>query len=293
MEKVGYNTFFTLEEAKAQAAAKHMECRRVFQRMSARTKDAMFVSHSTLLQLKGMIATMDFRPEYNPDLIHVTVEDRSDLRRIAGMKFHYWKQDIDVIELDELVSGVSAMQAVCQLAQYTDLTSLVVAMDWLTCANKDLRVCTHQELVDYIDGLGKFVGGPLCRRALRLSKEGTDSPQETILRLAGNEYGLPEAEVNYELFDHIRGSGTLKVDIAYPDDHVCIEYDGRYHYTQDRWEADLEKRNRIKDLGMMPFVATRKTLATKESRNEFFAMVARAIAEYRREGRFVSSVGGF
>ena len=74
----------------------------------------------------------------------------------------------------------------------------------------------------------------------------TDSPQETVLRLESDAYGLPEAHVNYEIIDHIRGSGTMKVDIAYPDDRVCIEYDGNYHYTHDRWMYDLDKRNRLR-----------------------------------------------
>lgn len=77
----------------------------------------------------------------------------------------------------------------------------------------------------------------------------TDSPQETVLRLESDAYGLPEAHVNYEIIDRIRGSGTMKVDIAYPDDRVCIEYDGNYHYTHDRWMYDLDKRNRLRDLG--------------------------------------------
>lgn len=73
-------------------------------------------------------------------------------------------------------------------------------------------------------------------------------PQETVLRLESDAYGLPEAHVNYEIIDHIRGSGTMKVDIAYPDDRVCIEYDGNYHYTHGRWMYDLDKRNRLRIL---------------------------------------------
>lgn len=86
------------------------------------------------------------------------------------------------------------------------------------------------------------------QKGLAPVKPGTDSPQETVLRLESDAYGLPEAHVNYEIIDHIRGSGTMKVDIAYPDDRVCIEYDGNYHYTHGRWMYDLDKRNRLRDL---------------------------------------------
>lgn len=60
----------------------------------------------------------------------------------------------------------------------------------------------------------------------------------------------------------------MKVDIAYPDDRVCIEYDGNYHYTHGRWMYDLDKRNRLRDLGFTPFVATREHLASKQKLNE-------------------------
>ena len=79
----------------------------------------------------------------------------------------------------------------------------------------------------------------------------------------------------------LRGTGILKVDLAFPEDHVVVEYDGRYHYTLNRWEGDLEKRNRLRTLGYEPFVATRRTFATQANLQEFLSMVATAIMRYR------------
>lgn len=281
MESFGHNTFFTLEQAREEAARRHLECRQVLSRIRSRSSVPLYVSHGTALELHGMIATMNYLPGYGSELVHVSVCRQRDLRKIQGMKFHYARHGVDVAHADELVSSVSAMQAVCQIAPYVDERSLVIAMDWLTCANPDLRVCTHDELSDYIRSAPRFIGSAKCRKALRLSKPGTDSPQETVLRLESDAYGLPETHVNYEIIDHIRGSGTMKVDIAYPDDRVCIEYDGNYHYTHGRWMYDLDKRNRLRDLGFTPFVATREHLASKQKLNELFGMVARAIASHR------------
>lgn len=125
------------------------------------------------------------------------------------------------------------------------------------------------------------LGAPNAERPCACPNQVPISPQETVLRLESDAYGLPEAHVNYEIIDHIRGSGTMKVDIAYPDDRVCIEYDGNYHYTHGRWMYDLDKRNRLRDLGFTPFVATREHLASKQKLNELFGMVARAIASHR------------
>lgn len=109
-----------------------------------------------------MIATMNYLPGYGSELVHVSVCRQRDLRKIQGMKFHYARHGVDVVHADELVSSVSAMQAVCQIAPYVDERSLVIAMDWLTCANPDLRVCTHDELSDYIRSAPRFIGSAKC-----------------------------------------------------------------------------------------------------------------------------------
>ena len=74
------------------------------------------VSHGTALELRGMIATMNYLPGYGSELVHVSVCRQRDLRKIQGMKFHYARHGVDVAHADELVSSVSAMQAVCQIA---------------------------------------------------------------------------------------------------------------------------------------------------------------------------------
>ena len=77
-----------------------------------------------------MIATMNYLPGYGSELVHVSVCRQRDLRKSQGMKFHYARHGVDVVHADELVSSVSAMQAVCQIAPYVDERSLVIAMDW-------------------------------------------------------------------------------------------------------------------------------------------------------------------
>lgn len=292
MHTVGYNSFYTLDEARRQAARLHLECRAAVlgletrrNRRTAGRERQLLVSHDTLLRLCGMTATMDTVPAYDSNAIHLTTCDRRNLRRAEGFQFHHWSQDCEVRSVDDVISGVSPMQAICQMAQYTGLRSLIIAMDWMTCANPDLRICTRNELEDYVSSIGRFTGAATCRRALRRSKPGTDSPQETVLRCECDDYGLPPSEVNYEIYDHIGGT-TLRVDIAFPREHVVIEYDGRYHYTMDRWEFDLAKRNRLRALGYQPFVATQATLATRDSLNEFLRMVGSAIMEYRLNGSF-------
>lgn len=286
MEQSGCNTFFTLAEARDLATRALAEVRAAMIPLSRRRAiDNLYVSHGTLLQLSGCTMRLDTKPSYDKTAIHLTVDDPKLLSRPKGFRFHYWSSDIEPHDIDELLVGVSPMQAVCQLARFVDLTGLVMLMDWLTCRNPQLRICSHQELADYIDGLGQFAGARLCRKAIGLSMENTDSPPESVLRLRGHGYGFRNPVPNHAIIDPISGK-AMHVDIAYPDDHVVIEYDGRYHYTMDRWEFDLDKRNRIRAAGYQPFVATRADMATEENLNAFFSMVARAMMRYRMTGAF-------
>jgi hypothetical protein len=60
MESFGHNTFFTLEQAREEAARRHLECRQVLSRIRSRSSVPLYVSHGTALELHGMIATMNY-----------------------------------------------------------------------------------------------------------------------------------------------------------------------------------------------------------------------------------------
>lgn len=223
---------------------------------------------------------MNIRPGFDADAIHACVSSPGRLTHLRDVRFHLWQRDSSRETLDELLECVSPVDALCQMAAYTDVDSLVIAMDWITCRNPDLRLMSHEELAECIDAIGRFPGVRRCREALSYSVEGTDSPQESALRRAIERYGLPRLEVNYPVFDPQSGK-ELRVDMALPEYRIAVEYDGRYHYTMDRWEGDLNKRNRLRNLEWSTFVATRRTLATETNLNEFLAMIAKEIGRQK------------
>jgi very-short-patch-repair endonuclease len=61
--------------------------------------------------------------------------------------------------------------------------------------------------------------------------------------------GLPEPVVNLELHD-TDGAFVARVDLAYPDARLALEYEGDIHRT-DRvvWQRDIARRERVEDLG--------------------------------------------
>lgn len=76
MESYAYNTFFTLDEARDLAQKTLEQCRA----RSMRTSQELCFSHGTRLQLAGMTATLNYKPNYDPNKLHVTVSGLKDCR---------------------------------------------------------------------------------------------------------------------------------------------------------------------------------------------------------------------
>ena len=67
---------------------------------------------------------------------------------------------------------------------------------------------------------------------------------ETALRLLLIRAGLPEPELNQELFDD-RGRWIGRFDMVYRDARVIVEYDGDQHRTSTtQYELDISRIDR-------------------------------------------------
>ncbi|PPF75216.1 hypothetical protein C5B96_16965 [Subtercola sp. Z020] len=84
--------------------------------------------------------------------------------------------------------------------------------------------------------------------ALALVREGVESPMETALRLLLVRGGLPEPEINVDLYT---GSGEFagRADLYYREFNVVVEYDGEQHRL-DRavYASDQRRITRLLDL---------------------------------------------
>ena len=121
----------------------------------------------------------------------------------------------------------------CQLATQLSLHDLVAVGDALVLApvypdHWDERPWVPlpqlKERVDVFCGRGKRVAS----EAVALIRPGAESRTESLLRLAIGDAGLPEPEVNVELFD-TRGRFLGRADLAYRRWRVIVEYDGDQH----------------------------------------------------------------
>lgn len=99
--------------------------------------------------------------------------------------------------------------------------------------------------------------GPGCRSVRRAAAESdglAQSPQETRLRLRLHASHLPSPVAQYEVRD-ARGF-VARVDLAWPEARVAVEYDGWWHGERQNVPTDRRRLNRLTAAGWTVIFAT-------------------------------------
>ncbi|OBA96508.1 hypothetical protein A5662_17715 [Mycobacteriaceae bacterium 1482268.1] len=103
-------------------------------------------------------------------------------------------------------------------------------------------------------------GMPRLQRVLPLLDGGAESPQETIARLALIDAGLPPPRTQFCVFDEY-GQFVARLDMAYDDLKVGIEYDGPQHWTDPAVrQRDIDKQFALTELGWIIIRVSRDLL---------------------------------
>lgn len=109
-----------------------------------------------------------------------------------------------------------------------------------------LRLGDLRAAVDRWEGRRGVVA---LRRALDRARERTDSVAETELTMDAEDAGLPEFEVNGEIFDE-RGVRVAFGDLVDRERRVLLEYDGEQHRLDDaQYARDIERLEVLARLG--------------------------------------------
>jgi hypothetical protein len=84
-------------------------------------------------------------------------------------------------------------------------------------------------------------GAARLRAAAELVRVGSASPLETEYRLDASAAGLPDAELDGEIFD-ARGQRIGITEVVYRQYRVVVEIEGDHHRTsRTQWNRDIEK----------------------------------------------------
>ncbi|MFF1572977.1 endonuclease domain-containing protein [Leifsonia sp. NPDC058292] len=151
---------------------------------------------------------------------------------------------------------------------------LVAAGDYLVGGGSPL--CTLDELILETAMRAGRRGAARAADAIRHVRVGSESPQETRLRLLLVARGLPEPELNHEIRSPA-GAFLARVDLAYPGRRLAIEYEGDVHRVDlNVFRRDIARRERVEDLGWRMLRVTADDLHP-DSEGRLVARVRRAI----------------
>lgn len=125
---------------------------------------------------------------------------------------------------------------------------------------------------------GRRVGIALLQEALPLVHERSRSRPETYLRLLVAGAGLPEWEVNVDVFHE--GEWLGQVDLRFPAERVILEYEGEHHLIDPaQWAADIARVERLTAAGWRVIRVTKSDLF--QHPHALVARIRRALAAGR------------
>ena len=196
--------------------------------------DGAFFSHVTAARIWPLPLP---RPEANEPL-HVSVPATKRAPRRAGVTGHHVHDPRACIVHRDGLAMVDPASLFCQLSTQLSLADLVAVGDALVLTPvyydwRDERpwvpLAQLKARVELFRGRGKR----LAAEAVELIRAGAESRPESLLRLAIRDAGLPEPDVNVDVFD-VRGRFLGRADLVYRKWRVIVEYDGDQHGTDTR-----------------------------------------------------------
>lgn len=137
----------------------------------------------------------------------------------------------------------SRIETAVGLIRHGDPDEAVVLLDRLLAGG----LTTLLDVQDAVATLPRGRGSAQARRVAGLADAHAESPQETRLRLLLVRSGLPVPVTQFRLFDD--EGFVARLDLAYPDLRIAIEYDGLWHGERKAFLDDRRRLNRLTAAG--------------------------------------------
>lgn len=225
----------------------------------------MCFSHATALTLFGAPVPWSVQSD---ERIHVTVTAPARAPQIGGVAGHVASAPA-VVQHDGLPL-TSPEQTWLDSAATARREELVSIGDFFLAHG----LATLDSLTGALLSAPRRRGLAIARQAIPLLRLGSESPAESLLRVVLHDAGLLPPFLNYRI--HGRDGGFLaRVDMAYPEQRVALEYEGDHHRVErEQWHKDIHRQGSIEDLGWR---VIRATAADLREPSEFVTRVRRAL----------------
>jgi len=204
------------------------------------------------------------------DAVEVALPAGQRWRPGAGVRVSVSSSDDDVVVDRHRLSRTGPVRTAVDLIRRHGLEDGVVLLDRLVQAGlADLAAVRAA-----VAALPRCRGSRVARDVTRLADGLAESPQETRLRLLLHRAGLPAPVAQFRVFDD---EGLIgRVDFAYPDLKIAIEYDGLWHAEPGQFAKDRKRLNRLSAAGWRGILVTAADVRHPE------LLIARLVSELAR-----------
>jgi hypothetical protein len=183
----------------------------------------------------------DVRREGDLD-IHICCPEGRRIRSREGLKVCQETLGPDDITTIDGLAITTAVRTSFDCARWLRGVERVVVLDALARSG----LAPVDDVRAYIRTKHRLRNLRRAESALDLADPLAESAMETRVRVSIVEAGLPVPVSQYNVFGP-DGVFVARLDLAYPELRLAIEYDGAFHWQQRR--ADDRRRSRLRELG--------------------------------------------
>lgn len=200
-----------------------------------RMTEGSFFNSVTAAKLRGL--PLPWRLD-NQETIHVAVPNPSRAVRARGVSGH--KVVLMGDDWSDLLGlrVASPARAFCELAALLSLAELVAVGDHII--HWRFAQMNRMQLETVVASYPGQRGRSRLHAAVRILDDRAESPQESIARTI-----LVSARMRGFVCNHpvTIGGHRVRIDIAFADLKVAIEYPGDYHRDAEQWRRDMTRRS--------------------------------------------------
>jgi very-short-patch-repair endonuclease len=208
------------------------------------------------------------------DAVEVVVPRHARFGPVAGLHVHTGGLAPDEVRELQGVRTTTPARTCWDIAQWLDTVEAVVVIDMLLRS----RLVTVADLEAIAAARKGTRGWRRLLWAVTLADAGAESPQETRLRVRLVLGGVPRPVTQYVI--ERRGTFVARVDLAWPEHKVAVEYDGVWHAAGEQIHRDRRRLNRVLGAGWVVLHVTAQRL-----RDDFDGFVAELKAALRQASR--------
>jgi very-short-patch-repair endonuclease len=182
-----------------------------------------------------------------PDDADVEIISPEHFGPMRGIKSHSGSLDHRDMIVTPLGLPVTTPMRTCwDLARWLDTVEAVVLIDILLAKG----AVNLAELHAYAQSRAGMRGWRRPAKAVALADGGAESPQETRLRIGFLLSGLPRPVTQHTIFDST-GAFIARVDLAWPELKIAVEYDGLWHAETTQFNRDRRRLNALQAAGWL------------------------------------------